>query len=114
MTAANILGDLAGAGVVLALAPDRQNLTAPASKLTVAQRALVLAHKPEIVSLLRDAHQTTEKLLQAANRVCDQFDDGPEAREQMRVDCLSTPLHLRLDLLEHFRSRIQPRRPTDA
>ena len=44
-----------------------------------------------------------KKLLAAAMRACDHWGDGPEAREQMRRECLETPPHLRADLLEHFR-----------
>jgi len=36
-------------------------------------------------------------------RACDAHGDGPEAREQMRLDCLETPPQLRADLLQHFR-----------
>lgn len=41
-------------------------------------------------------------LLQAAMRACDRWGDGPAARDQMRQDVLSTPHHLRQDLLQHF------------
>ncbi len=49
------------------------------------------------------AQRTMKKLLAAAMRACDHWGDGPEAREQMRRECLETPPHLRADLLEHFR-----------
>lgn len=45
--------------------------------------------------LLRD-------LIAAAMRACDHHGDGPEAREQMRQDCINTPSHLQADLLAHF------------
>jgi hypothetical protein len=41
-------------------------------------------------------------LLAAAMRACDHHRDGGAAREQMRRDCLATPLHLRADLIDHF------------
>ncbi|MGF6526044.1 hypothetical protein [Variovorax sp. PvP013] len=42
------------------------------------------------------------ELLRAAMHVCDLYGDGAQAREDMRADCLGTPLHLRVDLLDHF------------
>lgn len=42
------------------------------------------------------------ELLEAAMRVCDAWDDGPDAREQMRQDVLATPPYLRVELLEHL------------
>ena len=45
--------------------------------------------------LLRD-------LINAALLACDRHGDGPEAREQMRLDCINTPAHLQADLLAHF------------
>jgi hypothetical protein len=44
-----------------------------------------------------------ESLLTAAMRACDHHGDGRKAREQMKRDCLATPVHLRADLLAHFR-----------
>jgi hypothetical protein len=43
------------------------------------------------------------RLLIAAMAVCDRYADGPEAREEMRQQCLETPAHLHADLLEQFR-----------
>lgn len=45
-----------------------------------------------------------ELLLKAAMRACDHFGDGPEARAEMSRQCLNTPPHLRVDLLDHFRA----------
>lgn len=50
------------------------------------------------------AELLTARLIAAAKRRCDQFDDGEEARAQMRADIMATPAHLRGDLLAHFRS----------
>lgn len=51
-------------------------------------------------------HATLEAdLLHAAMRVCDRHGDGQAARDEMRTDCLATPLHLRQDLLDHFRGK---------
>lgn len=38
-------------------------------------------------------------VLQAARRRCDDFQDGPKAREQMRLDVMATPPELLADLL---------------
>lgn len=46
-------------------------------------------------------------LLAAAQRACDHWGDSPEARRAMRADCLSTPPHLRTDLIEHFQENYQ-------
>lgn len=40
-----------------------------------------------------------EQALRAARRRCDEFGDGPEAREQMRVQVQATPPELLPDLL---------------
>lgn len=42
------------------------------------------------------------RLIAAAMRVSDMYSDSEQAREDMRADCLNTPLHLRVDLLNHF------------
>lgn len=42
------------------------------------------------------------ELLHSAMRACDAWQDGPEARKQMRRECLDTPPHLRADLRSHF------------
>lgn len=43
------------------------------------------------------------RLINAAMRACDHHGDGPQARAQMRQDCIDTPAQLRADLLQHFR-----------
>ena len=43
-------------------------------------------------------------LLAAAMRCCDKHGDGPEAREEMKRQCLEIPAHLRGDLLDYFKS----------
>lgn len=42
------------------------------------------------------------RLIAAAMRVCDMHSDSEQEREDMRADCLNTPLHLRADLLDYF------------
>ncbi len=48
------------------------------------------------------AHRLMKELIAAAMKACDHHHDGPDARQQMRADCLATPQHLRGDLLDHF------------
>ena len=55
---------------------------------------------------------TVDELVTVAMRACDAHSDGPAAREQMRLDCLATPQHLRADLIGHF-TRAYPRSPVD-
>lgn len=43
-----------------------------------------------------------QELLRAAQRACDYWNDGPSAREAMRLDCVNTPEHLRADLIRQF------------
>ena len=50
------------------------------------------------------AQRTMKKLLAAAMRCCDKHGDGPEAREEMKRQCLEIPAHLRGDLLDYFKS----------
>lgn len=103
MTAQTILADLLAHGIELECTPDGRNLAVPAGALTPQQRAQVLKHKAELIRLVQESSSLTHQLLLAAMRACDYHGDGPEAREQMRQDCLNTPPHLRADLLAHFR-----------
>ena len=45
------------------------------------------------------------RLMAAAMRRCDQFNDNEKARQDMREQVLETPPHLRQDLLDHFMGR---------
>ena len=45
------------------------------------------------------------RLMAAAMRRCDQFNDSDKARQDMREQILETPPHLRQDLLDHFMGR---------
>ncbi len=85
------------AGVTLTADGERL-LATPARLLTDELRADIRAHKPELLALLHDAHETTAALIEAAMRACAHHGDGDVAREQMRLDCLATPLHQRADL----------------
>ena len=70
--------------------------------MTAEQRATVLENKPDLIQYLHDAHDTTERLLDAAMKVCDEHGDSDAARQDMREQCLETPVHLHADLLDHF------------
>lgn len=100
-----ILISLWQAGILVRLAPDGVNLTAPAGRLTPGQRELVVAHKPALIDFLTSAHTTTAALIEAAMQVCDQHGDGEQARADMRRDCLELPPHLQADLLDHFNGK---------
>lgn len=102
MDAAAIFQRLYAAGVRLELQGDRLSAS-PAARLNDELRALIRAHKPELVAYLIEAHQTTLELIEAALRTCARWGDSPAAREQMRQDIEGTPAHLRADLLAHFR-----------
>lgn len=102
MDALTVYHRLHDAGVSLSI--DGGKLLAhPAARLTDELRALIRDHKPELLGLLTNAHETTISLLAAAMLACDHHGDNPAAREAMRADCLATPPHLRADLLAHFK-----------
>lgn len=103
MTAHAIFEELQAQGIDLECTPDGKNLTAPADTLNPRQRAQVLAHKAELIRLVLESNRIAHQLLLAAMHACDYFGDTPEAREQMRQDCLNTPPNQRADLLAHFR-----------
>ena len=104
MTPQDILRELWSAGICLKLTNDGQNLTVPAGRLSQHQRAWVLENKPALVEFLREVDATTTALIAAAMHVCDLYGDNASKREAMRLDCLTVPAHLRLDLLEHFQA----------
>ena len=102
MTPQNILIALWNDGIGVRLSPDGENLTVPAGRLSVDQRAMVLTHKSALTKFLHESQATTIALLEAAMKVCDQHADGESERIEMRQDCLELPPHLRTDLLAHF------------
>ena len=102
MTAQEIIAGLWAHRISLRLTADGEHLAAPADKLTIEQRATILAHKPELIEYLRAAHDTTTALMVAAMKVCDRHGDGEVARHEMRDQCLALPPHLQVDLLAHF------------
>lgn len=114
MTARAILAGLLAHGIELQCTPDGKNLVVPAGCLSPQQRAQVLAHKSELIRLVLEADQITRQLLQAAMHACRHWGDNQAAREQMRQDCISTPPHLRPDLLAHLRTTYQGRKSDGA
>lgn len=66
---------------------------------TVATLAISQPAKEKAFDLL------AARLMAAAMRRCDQFNDGDKARQDMREQVLETPPHLRQDLLDHFMGR---------
>lgn len=47
---------------------------------------------------------SAEELIEAAMRACDHWGDSPQARDDMRRQCKEIPVHLRGELMEHFRT----------
>ena len=97
-----ILADLLESGIEPRVPPDKTGIVVPAGKLSPAQRAAVLAHKPDLIAFLLESSRITVQLLESAMRRCDRFNDSEKARQDMRKQVLETPPHLRQDLLEHF------------
>ena len=102
MTPETILADLIQCGIEPSVTPDKTGIVVPAGKLTDAQRAAVLGHKPALIACILESARITALLLEAAMRRCDQFNDSDKARQDMREQVLETPPHLRQDLLGHF------------
>ena len=101
MTTAEVISAAHHAGLVL-LADGADLVVKPADRITVEVRALLLDAKAEVIEYLQACERITPMLLDAAMRACDHHEDGEAAREAMRADCLATPLHQRLELLDHF------------
>ena len=102
MTPETILADLIQCGIEPSVTPDKTGIVVPAGKLTEAQRAAILGHKPALIACILESARVTAQLLEVAMRRCDQFNDSEKARQDMRKQVLETPPHLRQDLLEHF------------
>ena len=92
-------------GILVKLTPNGESLAVPAGRLTSGQRELVLSNKPALIAFLLESRATTEALLTAAMRRCDEFNDGELARQEMRQQCLELPPDLQADLLDHFQRK---------
>lgn len=102
MTPADVCRAIYDAGLSVRVNGDSLSLK-PAERLTPDLRALVVAHKPELIQFLLDAEVTAAELVEAAMRCCDRHGDSAQAREDMAKDCANTPAHLRADLRDHFK-----------
>ena len=95
MTPETILADLLASGIEPSVTADKTGIVVPAGKLTEAQRAAVLGHKPALIACILESARVTAQLLEAAMRRCDQFNDGDKARQDMREQILEVPPHQR-------------------
>lgn len=101
MFAMQVYRRLHEAGLVLA-GRDGRLLVTPASRLDDELRTLIRSHKAGLLELFNQAERSTALLVKEAMRACNAHADGPAAREQMRMECESTPVHLHGDLLQHL------------
>lgn len=82
---------------------DRQHLVVrPAERITPEVRAMLTELKAEVLEYLQACERITPRLLDLAMRVCDRYNDGDQARAEMRAAVLDTPLYMRPDLMGHF------------
>ena len=103
-----ILADLLRCGIDPVVTPDRIGLVVPVGQLTAEQRTAVVAHKAQLIERLVELADLTGRLLAAAMRRCDHFNDSEQARQQMREQVLEIPPHLRQDLLDLFSGKPAP------
>ena len=103
MTAADILRQAYAAGLDVTIAASGNLYVQPVEKLTPDLRALLVAHKAELLEFIRQADALTAETMARAMAVCDDHGDSERAREDMRQDVLNTPPHLRADLLAHLK-----------
>ena len=99
MTPEAILADLIQCGIEPSVTPDKTGIVVPAGKLTEAQRAAVLGHKPALIACILESARITTELLDAAMRAAAHWKDDPE---EWRRQCMEVPPHQRGDLLDHL------------
>jgi len=118
MTVGHVLEEVSKAGLTLRLTTAGSINARPVDRLTPALRELLKAHKADLAAALsqqapleRKAPQVASagdeldsRLLEAAMRCCDYWNDGAEARAQMVAEIRATPQHHRQELLEHFQA----------
>lgn len=102
MTPEAILADLIQCGIEPSVTPDKTGIVVPAGKLTEAQRAAVLGHKPALIACILESARITGELIEAAMRAAAHWKDDPE---EWRRQCLEVPPHQRADLLDHLQSQ---------
>ena len=106
-----ILADLIECGIEPSVTPDGNGIAVPAGRLNPAQRAAILTHKRELITYLIETSRITARLLAAAMRRCDHFNDSDKARQDMREQVLEIPPHQRQELLDYFNEINQKARP---
>lgn len=106
MTPEAILADLIQCGIDPDVTPDKTGIVVPAGKLTEAQRAAVLGHKPALIACILESARVTTELIEAAMRAAAHWRDDPD---EWRRQCMEVPPHQRADLLEHLQ-REYPKR----
>ena len=99
MTPETILADLLASGIEPSVTPDKTGIVVPAGKLTEAQRAAVLGHKPALIACILESARITTELLQTAMRAAAHWKDDPD---EWHRQCMEVPPHQRADLLEHL------------
>lgn len=99
MTPEAILADLIQCGIEPSVTPDKTGIVVPAGKLTDAQRAAVLGHKPALIACILESARVTAELIQTAMRAADHWKDD---LDEWRRQCLEVPPHQRADLLDHL------------
>lgn len=103
MIADAILADLLAHGIEPTVTLDGLGIEVPAGRVSPEQRTAIIAHKAELIARLIDYSRITTGLIKAAMEVCDEHGDDEAARQAMRDECLSLPVHLQADLLNHFK-----------
>lgn len=106
MTPEAILADLIQCGIEPSVTPDKTGIVVPAGKLTEAQRAAILGHKPALIACILESARVTTELIEAAMRAAAHWRDDPD---EWRRQCMEVPPHQRADLLEHLQ-REYPKR----
>ncbi|QNN55975.1 hypothetical protein H9K76_15430 [Diaphorobacter ruginosibacter] len=109
MSAEAILADLLAHGIEPEVTEDGAHLTVPAGVLTPDQRVAIRDNKAALILCIQESARTTAELLDAAMRACDHHNDSPQAREEMRRQCLEIPPFQRADLANHFKSQYPSR-----
>ena len=99
MTPETILADLLASGIEPSVTTDKTGIVVPAGKLTEAQGAAVLGHKPALIACILESARITTELLQTAMRGAAHWKDVPD---EWHRQCMEVPPHHRADLLEHL------------
>ena len=106
MTPADVLQALHAASVSVRVYEGRLQVY-PAERLTDSLRVALRGQRAGLLALLAQIDQITAELLEAAVRICDLYGENDRGQADMQADCLTTPAHLRADLLDYFGSVIR-------